>query len=122
MSILYTAVAGIVSGILGAMGMGGGGILVIVLTVFMGYEQALAQGINLMFFIPCAIVAIIIYSRKKLIEWKIAVPFSILGCIGSIIGSILSSYINSKILSVIFGIMLLIIGIKELFSKKQYKK
>lgn len=117
MSWIYTALAGIASGILGAMGMGGGGVLVIVLTVFMGYEQSLAQGINLLFFIPCAIVAIIVYSRKKLINWKIAVPFSLLGCVGAIVGSIVSFYTNSKILSIIFGIMLLILGFKELFAK-----
>lgn len=119
MSWIYTAAAGIVSGILGAMGMGGGGILVIVLTIFMGYEQSLAQGINLIFFIPCAITAIIIYSRKKLINWKITVPFSLLGCIGSIIGATVSFHTDSKILSVIFGIMLLILGIKELFAKNK---
>ncbi len=119
MSWIYAALAGTASGILGAMGMGGGGVLVIVLTVFLGYEQSLAQGINLIFFIPCAIIAIIIYSRKKLIDWKIAIPFSLLGCIGSLAGAIISSYIDNKILSVIFGIMLLILGIKELFAKNK---
>lgn len=117
MSGIYIAAAGIVSGILGAMGMGGGGVLVIVLTVFCGYEQTLAQGINLIFFVPCAVAAIIIYSYKKMIDWKIAIPFSIMGCIGAVIGSYLSSYFDSKTLSVIFGIMLLVIGVKELFSK-----
>ena len=62
-------------------------------------------------------MAIIVYSRKKLINWKIAVPFSLLGCVGAIIGSVVSFYIDNKILSVIFGIMLLILGIKELFAK-----
>ena len=117
MSGFYIAAAGIVSGILGAMGMGGGGVLVIVLTVFCGYEQTLAQGINLIFFVPCAVVAIIIYSYKKLIDWKIAIPFSIMGCIGAVIGSYMTSYFDNKTLSVIFGIMLLVIGLKELFSK-----
>ncbi|MGN0469859.1 MAG: TSUP family transporter [Acutalibacteraceae bacterium] len=117
MSGVYIAAAGIVSGILGAMGMGGGGVLVIVLTVFCGYEQTLAQGINLIFFVPCAVAAIIIYSYKKLIDWKIAIPFSVMGCIGAVVGSYLTSYFDNKTLSLIFGIMLLVIGVKELFSK-----
>lgn len=117
MSWLYSAAAGIVSGILGAMGMGGGGVLVIVLTIFCGYEQTLAQGINLIFFVPCAITAIIIYSRKKLIDWKTALPFSLLGCLGAVIGAVTASYFDNKTLSVIFGIMLLFMGIKELFAK-----
>ncbi len=117
MSSLYIALAGAASGLLGSMGMGGGGVLVIVLTVFMGYEQTLAQGINLLFFIPCALVAVIIYSRKKLIEWRTAIPFGLLGCIGSVVGSLISYYTDEKALSVIFGIMLLILGVRELFAK-----
>ena len=50
--MIYAIFAAIASGILGAMGMGGGGILMIYLTVFAGLEQSLAQGINLLFFIP----------------------------------------------------------------------
>ena len=64
MSTLYMWIAGILSGIIGAMGIGGGGILIIYLTLFADMEQMAAQGINLLFFIPCAVVALIIHIRK----------------------------------------------------------
>ena len=61
MNWIWTPIAGILSGILASMGLGGGGILIIYLTIFAGIEQATAQGINLVFFIPISIVAILIY-------------------------------------------------------------
>lgn len=117
MSGLWAAIAGIVSGILGGMGMGGGGVLILVLTLLCGYNQELAQGINLIFFLPCAIVAVIIYSRKKLIRWRLAIPFALLGAVGSLFGAYIGSLISGEILSKLFGGLLLIIGLKQLFKQ-----
>lgn len=121
MSWFWNSVAGIMSGILASMGLGGGGILIIYLTIFAGIEQTVAQGINLVFFIPISIVAIIIYYKKKLISWKIAITASIFGIIGAISGALLSSVIDSSILSKIFGGLLFVIGLNQLFSRKKSK-
>lgn len=121
MSWFWNSVAGIMSGILASMGLGGGGILIIYLTIFAGIEQTVAQGINLVFFIPISIVAIIIYYKKKLISWKIAITASIFGVIGAISGALLSSAIDSSILSKIFGGLLFVIGLNQLFSRKKSK-
>ena len=56
--------AGLLSGIIGGMGLGGGVVLIIYLTVFLDTPQLKAQGINLLFFIPIAITAVIIYAIK----------------------------------------------------------
>lgn len=119
MTDIFVIISGIASGILGAMGMGGGGILIICLTVFNSYPQHLAQGINLIFFIPIAIISVIIYSFKKLIDWKTAVPFALFGIIGSLCGAFISNYIHSEWLGKIFGLLLFIMGVKELFSRKK---
>lgn len=121
MSWFWNLIAGIVSGIFASMGLGGGGILIIYLTIFAGIEQSVAQGINLVFFIPISIVAIIIYYKKKLISWKIAITASIFGIIGAISGALLSSIIDSSILSKIFGGLLFVIGLNQLFSRKKSK-
>lgn len=121
MSIILCAVSGIISGIFASLGMGGGGVLIICLTLFMNIEQQQAQGINLIFFILPAIFSVLIYSRRKLIVWKIAVPFALLGVCGAIIGSLLSLIINGYWLSKIFGAMLFVIGVKELLGKKNSK-
>lgn len=119
---LLNALAGFGSGVLGSMGMGGGGILIICLSLFTQIPQDKAQGINLLFFIPIALLSVIMYSRKKLVVWKIAIPFAILGIIGSLLGTWVSSQFSNNILSKLFGILLLIMGIKELFFKTKKEK
>ena len=64
MSIVFACIAGFISGTAGALGLGGGGILVIYLTVFAGVEQFQAQGINLLFFIPSAAIAVFLHWKK----------------------------------------------------------
>ena len=67
----FTALlAGLLSGIIGGMGMGGGAVLIIYLSLFTDTKQLTAQGINLLFFIPIGILALIIYTVKKQIKWK----------------------------------------------------
>lgn len=118
MSWIWSALAGTASGILGAMGMGGGGILIIYLTLFAGVEQGMAQGINLLFFIPSAVIALIIYWKKRLIDWKTAFLCSSLGVVGALAGAWLSTVIDGGILGKLFGVLLLVMGIKQLFYKK----
>lgn len=121
MNPFFSSIAGFISGALGAMGLGGGGILVIYLTLFSNISQTNARGINLIFFTVMAFIAVIIYSHKKLIDWKITIPISLAGTIGAIIGFQLSLFIDSHTLSKLFGLLLLLIGIKQIFKKKQLK-
>ena len=115
-------IAGILWGIIGAMGIGGGGILIIYLTLFADMEQMAAQGINLLFFIPCAVVALIIHIRKKRIVWKTVLPMIVGGLIGVAVGSYFAGIIGSGILGKIFAVFLVALGVKELiggFRKKE---
>lgn len=121
-SWLWGALAGILSGLLGAMGMGGGGVLVIWLTLGEGMEQAPAQGINLLLFIPCAIPALLSYSRKKLIDWKILGLCVFTGLAGALFGVWLSALLEPSLLRKIFGAMLLLMGIRELFPRPKKEK
>lgn len=119
MNWLLAAIAGTLSAIIGAMGLGGGGVLIIYLKLFTDTPQVLAQGINLLFFIPSAIVAIIIYLKKNLINLKLAFVFSVLGLIGALIGSYFACFINGQVLSKLFAILLLIMGFMQFKRKKQ---
>ena len=65
---IVALLAGLFSGIIGGMGLGGGAVLIIYLTLFTETEQLTAQGINLLFFIPTALLAVIIYAVKKKIK------------------------------------------------------
>lgn len=110
--VLIGAIAGIVSG----TGMGGGTVLILLLTAFCGIEQHIAQATNLIFFIPTSIVAIITNFKYKLIDKKIAVTISIGGIIGAILGAIASSKTNVEALRKYFGIFLALIAIWEIYS------
>ena len=111
---------GIVSGIVSGTGMGGGTILIFLLSFFMGIEQHVAQATNLIFFIPTAIVAIIVNIKNKNIDLKLAIFLSVFGILGAIIGANIAIRIN-------VGIFLAIIAINEIYStfklyRNSYKK
>lgn len=118
MNWVMAAIAGTLSAIIGSMGLGGGGVLLIYFNLFTQTPQALAQGINLLFFIPSAIVAIIIYINKKLVNFRLAIIFSLLGLIGALAGSYLACFVENRVLSKLFAILLLIMGILQ-FKKKR---
>lgn len=119
MNFIICAISGIISGIFASLGMGGGGVLIICLTLFLEIPQQQAQGINLIFFILPAIFSVIVYTKRKLISWRLAVPFALLGICGAVIGSMISSVIDGYWLSKLFGLLLLFIGLKELFKKRK---
>ena len=104
------------------MGVGGGGLLVIYLTLFEGTEQIVAQGINLCFFIAVAIASTIYNVKKKKIVWKTTLILSASGVIFSLLGALLVDTINPDILRKIFGGMLIWGGISSLISSFSKKK
>ncbi len=114
---MYALLAGLFSGVIGGMGFGGGAILIIYLTVFKNTEQLRAQGINLIFFIPIAVVAVVIYSIKKQIKWRTTLPFAVGGILGAVCGFFLSNILGGNLLSKLFGVFLILLGLKELFEK-----
>lgn len=114
--------AGLLSGLIGSMGLGGGAVLIIYLALFTETEQLTAQGINLLFFIPIAAVSVAVYAFKKEIQWKTVLKVASWGLLGTWIGGYLSSYLGGDFTSKIFGGLLVVLGIKEIFFKKVAEK
>lgn len=96
--------------------MGGGTILILLLSIFMNLDQHVAQATNLIFFIPTAITSVIIGIKNKNINVKKAWVIVVSGIIGAIISANISSNLNVKILRKMFGAFLLIIAIYEIYS------
>ena len=109
-------IIGLISGIVSGTGMGGGTILIFLLTFICGLEQHVAQATNLIFFIPTSIVAIIVNIKNKNINLKLATIISIFGILGAIIGANLSVHTNVDKLRKYFGIFLAIIAIHEIYT------
>jgi len=113
---------GVISGIFSGIGMGGGTILILLLNIFEGLEQHIAQATNLIYFVPTAISAIIVNYREKNIDEKLAKTISIYGIIGAVIGAIISVNTDVQKLRKFFGIFLVIIAIHEIYTLfKEYK-
>ena len=114
--IIIFAVVGIVGGVIGGMGMGGGTLLIPLLTIFSEVEQHMAQAINLIAFIPTAIVALLVHIRNKLVEKKHILIVAIPAVSVSVLASLLSRLVDGKSLSVYFGIFLGILGVYQLVA------
>ena len=100
------------------MGLGGGGILIIYLALFTDTKQLTAQGINLLFFIPIGILSLIIYSFKKQIKWKPTLKIAVFGILGAFSGIFLADFLGGNLTQKIFGGLLIVMGISEIFKKK----
>ncbi len=122
--MIWDLVAGLLSGIIGAMGLGGGAVLLIYLSLIKGTDQLKAQGINLIFFIPVAVLSVIIYAFKKQIKWKTVLLLAAFGLAGAFLGVWLSEIIGAKVIGKIFGSLLTAAGVWQIISafKAQKKK
>lgn len=96
--------------------MGGGTILILLLSIFMNLDQHTAQSTNLIFFIPTAITSIFIGIKNKNINIKESWIIVASGIIGAIISANIGTHINVQTLKKIFGVFLLIIAIYEIYS------
>lgn len=107
---------GFISGVISGTGMGGGTILILILSIFMGINQHTAQATNLVFFVPTSISAILVSIKEKLIDWNIGTTIAISGIVGAIIGAKISVNMDVNKLKKYFGIFLAIIAIYEIYS------
>lgn len=103
-------------GIIGGMGMGGGTLLIPLLTLASGIEQHLAQAINLMAFVPMSVIALIIHKKNGYVDFKRALPIASLALIGAIGGSFLADYARGYALKASYGAFLIALGIIQLYK------
>lgn len=104
---------GIIAGIISGLGMGGGSILILLLSDFLNVNQKVAQATNLVFFIPTSIIATIVNVSHKRVNLKFCLLIVLFGVAGTIIGSTLATYIELKLLKKIFALFLFAIAIYE---------
>ena len=97
MSILWYVFAGFLSGILGGMGMGGGTVLIPLLSIFYKVSQHVAQASNLISFIPMAIVALILHLKNKLVDFNGIMWIILPGVISCIVGCYIARAISGDV-------------------------
>ena len=112
--IFILILIGLISGVVSGMGIGGGAILIPALFIFIKTEQHILQSVNLIFFIPTAIIALVVHIRNRGVNFKVAIPIIITGFLGAYLGSKLALELPSAMLKKWFGIFLLLMGVYEL--------
>lgn len=112
-SIFLYILFGFMAGIFGGLGMGGGTLLIPLLTIFLGFEQKLCQGINLVSFLVMALFSLIIHYKNGFIQTKGILPLIFAGVVFSVIGSFIAVHAPSKVLKIAFGTFLCVLSVIE---------
>lgn len=110
MNIVLYIVFGVISGVLGGMGLGGGTALIPLLTIFLGVTQKLAQGYNLITFLVLAVVSIIIHAKNKMIDLKSIIWVVVFGVCFCVLGAYLTTIVDTKVLKMIFAGFLILLS------------
>ena len=108
---------GAATGVLSGFGVGGGTLLLVYMTAFAGVDQHLAQGINLLYFIPTAAASLLLHSKHHQVEWKAVLPAALCGCATAAGFSLLSLGLELGLLKKLFGVFLIFTGLSELRKK-----
>ena len=106
----------ILGGIIGGMGMGGGTLLIPLLTMAAGLEQHLAQSINLIAFVPMSLTALAMHGKNGYVDGKRALPIACLALAGAVCGSLGAKYSGGYVLRAAYGVFLIILGLYQLIK------
>lgn len=117
--LLLLLLIGVITGVMaGMLGIGGAIIMIPALVFFMGFSQQMAQGTSLAVMLPpIGIFAAYNYWKAGQVNIKFALILAATFIIGSYFGSKFALNIPQNILKKVFGILLLLVAAKMLFSK-----
>lgn len=117
-SILVSSLLGFLAGV----GVGGGSLLILWLTLVLQMPYQEARIVNLLFFLPAAVIASIFRWRQGKLDLKKILPAIVVGCIAAGICALFSQTMDTEKMRKSFGILLLITGVRELLYKPKQKK
>ena len=113
---------GLGASILSAWGVGGGTLLLLVMTLFLDVDQRTAQGINLLFFLPTAASALVCHARGGYLDkptLKSAVPLAVAAALA---GAWIATNLDVAVLRKPFGVYLLLSGVSLLWPQRRKKQ
>ena len=116
---LIPFLCGLGAGLISAWGVGGGTLLLLAMTLFLGVDQRTAQGINLLFFLPTAAGALVCHWRGGYLDkptLKAAVPPAV---ILALAGAWTATAVDVELLRKPFGVYLLASGISLVWPAKK---
>ena len=121
-SMPFAIVAGCILGFLAGLGVGGGSLLILWLSLVLGMDHNVSRSINLMFFIPSAIIASLFRWKQGALPLKKVLPAVIGGCISAAVMTLLSGHIPLALIKKVFGWLLIATGLREVFYRARKAK
>ena len=115
---LLPLAVGTATGVLSGFGVGGGTLLLVYMTAFAGVDQHLAQGINLLYFLPAGLMAMPAHVKNGYLETSALVPAIGAGLACAALCAWAATAMDVELLRKCFGGFLIVIGVIELFGKK----
>lgn len=112
-------IVGAATGVLSGFGVGGGTLLLVYMTAFAGVEQRLAQGINLLYFLPAGLMALPAHLKNGYIEKSALLPAIGAGLVCAALAAWVATAIDVALLKKCFGGFLIAVGLMELFGRKK---
>ena len=116
MNAAWLIFAGIVGGVLGGMGFGGGTLLLPILTFFFSVPYKLAAWVNLVVFLPTAVVALVVHSKNRTVEWRAVWQVLVSAVLGLVAGALLMGKVSERLLRRAFGVFLIFVGSISVFA------
>lgn len=111
------ALAGFCGGFVGGMGMGGGTLLIPLLTLLLGFSQKQAQAVNLVAFLPMAAVALVIHAKKRRVRFREAIWFLPSGVIVGTLGALIMRSFSGRVLRKSFGAFLVLLALVSVIRR-----
>ena len=121
MNWIWYIITGLCAGIVAGMGMGGGTLLIPVLTLALGLEQHAAQGVNVIAFLPAAVAALVVHAKAGRLQQRACVPIILAGALGALGASLLAGVLEAPWLRRMFGVFLVLLACLRVFGKKLKK-
>lgn len=116
---LLPLLAGAATGVLSGFGVGGGTLLLVYMTAVAGLDQHLAQGINLLYFLPAGLMALPAHVKNGYVEKEALLPAIAAGLVCAALAAWVATGLDVSLLRKLFGGFLVAVGVLELFGRKQ---
>lgn len=118
-SFPVSLLAGAVLGFLSGLGTGGGSLLLLWLTMVVGMPQQDARMVNLLFYLPSALITLLLRKKQGLLPVKPLLPGMAAGCAAAFLFSRLENILDAVLMKKAFGVLLLFLGFRELFYRRR---